>query len=426
VLELPAVHKRAGYLRLSGKTKRMARATMNAMWPLAVVALSSVAACSQTATRTPTQPVEPFTRMQLTSAFYAEGIAAGDFDRDGALDLTAGPFWWAGPTFTVRAEIRPPRSYPIGMYSDCFLVFVDDLDRDGWQDILHVGFPGQDAGWYAHPTVPGVHWTRHAIAPQLGLESPAYVDLDGDGRRDLIGVVDTVLVWLSPDPADVRRPWLRRRISSLPAFGQFTHGLGVADLNGDGRLDVVTAIGWFEQPPALQGDPDWTPHAVSFGGGQGGAQMICDDVDGDGDIDVVTSINAHAYGLSWFEHVRNGGQIAFVEHVIQRAVRDPGDPHQFSQPHALAWADVDGDGLADLITGKRFWAHNGADPGERDPAVLYWFKRERAPAVRFTPQLVDNDLGVGLQVLAADLNGDARTDFAVANKKGTAVLLQHR
>jgi hypothetical protein len=292
--------------------------------------------------------------------------------------------------------------------------------------VLVVGFPGNAAHWYRNPGRTGVHWQRYLIWATVGAESPAYVDLDGDGRRELLCASSDLLVWLTPDRQDPTRPWLPHVISPLPLFGVFTHGLGVGDVDGDGRLDVLTRLGWFAQPASLQGDPPWPPNYVPFGNGQGGAQMFAYDVDGDGDRDVVTSINAHGYGISWFEQVRSGSQIGFVEHVVQRPVRDPTDPHQFSQAHALAVADVDGDGLTDVVTGKRFWAHNGTDPGARDPAVLYWFRLQRQGGVAFVPQRVDGNSGVGLQVLARDLDGDARLDFAVANKKGIAVFLGQR
>jgi len=375
---------------------------------------------------TPPAPVEPFQKLRLTTAFYSEGIATADLDNDGNSDVVSGPFWWKGPRFTERREIYPPQSFPIDTYSDCFLMYCHDLNGDGWQDVVKIGFPGTDASWFENPMQPIGHWRKHRIWPDVGVESPAFQDLDRDGTPELVCATFGYLVWLARDPRDPRAPWTPHLISPIGGFGPFTHGFGLGDVNGDGRLDVLTVLGWFEQPPSLQGDPAWTPHPFRFGGGTGGAQMFAYDVDGDGDNDVVTSINAHAYGISWFEQVRPSGQITFIEHVVQRPVKDPTDPWQFSQLHALALADVDGDGLLDFVTGKRFWAHNGSDPGARDPAVLSWFRLERQGGARFVPMFVDTDSGVGEQVVAADLNGDGGIDFAVGNKKGTFLFLKNR
>jgi hypothetical protein len=86
--------------------------------------------------------------------------------------------------------------------------------------------------------------------------------------------------------------------------------------------------------------------------------------------------------------------------------------------------DMDGDGLKDIVTGKRFWAH-GAH-GDADPtgaAVVYWFKltRNTDGSVDWLPYPIDTDSGVGTQVVAADVNGDGLPDVIVGNKNGTFV-----
>jgi hypothetical protein len=82
--------------------------------------------------------------------------------------------------------------------------------------------------------------------------------------------------------------------------------------------------------------------------------------------------------------------------------------------------DFNADGLTDFVTGKRWWAHGGGDPGADQPAVLYWFelKRSEAHGVEFIPHLVDTDSGVGTQIAVGDLDGDKRTDIGIGNKKG--------
>jgi hypothetical protein len=99
---------------------------------------------------------------------------------------------------------------------------------------------------------------------------------------------------------------------------------------------------------------------------------------------------------------------------------------KFSQPHAIELVDMDGDGVKDILTGKRFWAHGSSGDVEPNaPAVIYWFKLARGPdkTVDFIPYLIDDNSGVGTQVAAADLNGDKLPDVVVGNKKGLFVFL---
>jgi hypothetical protein len=160
--------------------------------------------------------------------------------------------------------------------------------------------------------------------------------------------------------------------------------------------------------------------------------MFAYDVNGDGLADVITCLNPHGFGLAWYEQLpqKDGqGEIQFKQHLILNPDATP-NPYGvvFSQPHALALADIDGDGLKDIVTGKRFWAHgkNGPDPQSNEPAVLYWFKLVRGPdhTAQFVPHLIDTNSGVGTEVVAGDVNGDHRPAIVVGNKKGTFVFLQ--
>ena len=99
---------------------------------------------------------------------------------------------------------------------------------------------------------------------------------------------------------------------------------------------------------------------------------------------------------------------------------------RISQLHAFDLADMDGDGLLDVLTGKRYWAHGPTGDKEPNaPAVVYWFQLQRKAhrSVSFVPHRIDNDSGVGTQVAAVDLNADKVPDVVVGNKKGTFVFL---
>jgi hypothetical protein len=93
-------------------------------------------------------------------------------------------------------------------------------------------------------------------------------------------------------------------------------------------------------------------------------------------------------------------------------------------------ADMDGDGLKDIVTGKQFWAEGNTnmppqDPEPNAPAVLYWLKlvRKADGTVDFVPYMIDNDSGTGNQLAIADMNGDGLPDVATAGKRGAFVLL---
>jgi hypothetical protein len=152
--------------------------------------------------------------------------------------------------------------------------------------------------------------------------------------------------------------------------------------------------------------------------------MYAFDVDGDGDNDVVSVLAAHQYGLAWFEHQGSGTSTTFVAHPILSTTTGAGN---VSQLHALVVADVNGDGLPDLVAGKRYYAHpsTNADPGTTDPAVLSWFELQRsAGGATFVQHVIHSDSGAGCNFVARDLTGDGKVDIFTTNKRGTFLHVQ--
>ena len=388
-----------------------------------------------------------FEKQVISERFVAEGCAVADFDRDGHVDIAAGNSLWHGPEFTRRTEYTPPRENadgpaktpydPARGYSNYFLMFAHDFTADGWPDILVYDLPGEPAVVFVNPGEAGGPWPRHVIFAVADGESPGLVDIDGDGRPELFcqssgpelgGRLGFAAIdWDDPLATARFRPITPRSPENDKKYFRYTHGAGAGDLNGDGRVDILSKDGWFEQPATTTPEGIWPFHPVPFGpaGARGGAQMLVFDVTGDGRNDVVTSYDAHGYGIGWFEQQPDG---SFIEHRLVGATpaESPGGVC-FSQPHALAAADIDGDGLTDVVTGKRRWAHGpAADPEPNAAPVLYWLRlvRDGNGGATFEPQLVDDDSGVGTQVTVADLNSDGKPDIAVANKRGVFAFRQ--
>src|SRR6266516_2416468 len=390
-----------------------------------------------------------FKKIQLSDEFWSEGANFGDFNHDGKTDVVSGPYWWEGPDFSKRHEYYPAsvgfklkkadgsevvipgfkggRSQE-NAYSDNFFAFTYDFNGDGWTDILILGFPGDKSWWFQDPQGKSEYWSRHTAIDVTDNESPTFGDLTGDGKPEVIFHSGGYLGYAEPDWQHPTSKFIFHKISPKGNWQRFTHGFGYGDVNGDGRKDILEQNGWWEQPASLAGDPEWTIHKVNLGGG--GAQIYASDVNGDGRNDIITRLAAHGYGLAWYEQLaenNQAGEPKFAQHLfMNQQPRDNKYGVKFSQLHAIDLVDMDGDGLKDIVTGKRFWAHGAhGDPDPSAPAVLYWFRlvRHKDKTVDFVPHLIDSDSGVGTQVVARDFNGDKKPDIVVGKKKGTFVFV---
>jgi hypothetical protein len=372
--------------------------------------------------------VAGYRKLTLNDQFFSEGATFGDLNNDGKPDAISGPYWWEGPDFKVRHDLYPALAFDPQRYSDNFFAFVHDFNGDGWNDVLILGFPGVDASWYQNPGPKGGVWRRNVVFLPVDNESPTFGRLLGANQAPVLVCMSRGRIgYATWDPKNAVTPWVFHPISPPGNWQRFTHGLGWGDVNGDGRNDILDKDGWWEQPASLAGDPVWTQHKFPFAKG-GGAQMYVFDVNGDKLPDVITCQAAHGFGLSWYEQTRGAdGAIAFKEHVITSPRENEKiNGVQFSQLHAITLADFDGDGLPDILTGKRWWAHGDhGDPQPNATPVLYAFllRRQADGSANFVPHLIDDTTGVGTQVVAADVNGDGRPDIIVGNKRGTAVLL---
>ena len=355
-------------------------------------------------------------RIVLDERFYSEGADAADIDGDGKIDIVSGPWWYEGPDYRTRHRYTNSGPFSIKGYSDHFFSFCHDIDRDGDTDILSIPIPGAPGWWYENPGRSGT-WKKHKALDEVSNESPTFTDMTGDGTPELVCISKGAYGYAAPG-TDPTALWTFVPVTEKRNWGRFTHGMGVGDVDGDGLPDLLEKDGWWEH----RKDALFKFHPFPFAAA-GGSQMYAYDFDGDGDNDVVSVQNAHAWGLKWFEQ-RGTGEVAFIPHTILPDQFTADAPVNLSQMHALALCDVDGDGVKDIVTGKRFFAHGGGDPGAFQLPAMYWFRTIReAGTVRFEPHLIHERVGVGTQLTVTDLSGNGRPDFVIGNKLGTAIVL---
>ncbi len=366
----------------------------------------------------------------VDKVFRSEGVAIADVNKDGKLDILNGELWYEAPDWKPH-EIRKPGNYGDGEkgYSNSFACWADDINKDGWADQIVIGFPGVPCHWFENPRGKDEHWKKHEIWPSACNETPLYTDLLGTGQRVLVmgwqpkgKNNEGAMAYFTPDK-DPTRQWIAHPISegptpgkAIPGTQRFSHGLGVADVNGDGKLDVLCTDGWWEQPARVEGKP-WKWHPASLG--QACADMYTVDIDGDGKLDVLSS-SAHKFGI--WAHLQRGQRDGSPSFLTETLFKD-----LVSETHAMHFVDIDGDGLKDLVTGKRFWSHGRNEPGADKPAFIYWFKAsKKGGLLTFEPQVIDENSGIGTQFVVADINGDGLLDVVTSNKKGTHVIVQQR
>jgi hypothetical protein len=363
-------------------------------------------------------PAITWKKTRIDSQFRSEGVAVADVNRDGRPDILAGNLWYESPSWIPHNTAPAQKFDGATGYSNAFLVFADDVDRDGWPDEIIVGFPGDKAVWRRNPGRNAIGaWQEFPITDSACNETPAFADLDHDGHPELITPYkENQMAFYSPGPTP-EKGWVQTLVGEPQKIGtqRFSHGLGVGDINGDKRPDIICKDGYWQAPKHIRKDPwTWVPCKL----GPDCATMFTYDFNHDGRRDVFSSA-AHQIGVWWWEQVKGSNPPEFKQHVIEQS---------FSQSHSDVMVDINGDKQPDFVTGKRFWAHGpNGDVNPGDPAMLYWFEFKRHKGeVTWVRHEIDNDSGVGTQFTWAQMNDDDYPDIVTSNKKGVFLFEQVR
>jgi len=225
-----------------------------------------------------------------------------------------------------------------------------DVNGDGRMDFITGGWFGDALRWRENPGDPDAEWPEHEIAVMSNIETTRLWDVDGDGSSRWCRTRPTGRWWCTN--------WSPTRAARMGRFDAYTiyagnqgHGLGFGDVNGDGRCDFVLKhglAGGARRPlERRMGLPPGVRSGVRqrAGAGRGCQRRRAERPDRWSGAPLRARLVGTTHrpdgAPSWFRH--------------------PIDPYK-SQYHDLQWADIDGDGAPELITGQRYRAHNGRDP----------------------------------------------------------------
>lgn len=354
---------------------------------------------------------------------YAYGIAAADFDEDGDLDLSSADYTPHNKLYLFENDSTGTFTRHLIQQDDPERLerhMVGDVDGDGDLDVVIVKNLRGHLLWFENDGTPmdGQLWQRHVITTELpGAYDVALADFNQDGRLDVAAsswVLGNQFAWFENDGTPGEGEWRKHMIEQDVAE---TRTMRAADFDGDGDADLLGTIRqeqtvvWYENQLSANG-AGWKRHVID-------GESVCPahgnpiDMDGDGDLDMVMALGfyyrpgsndpkasqtSEENQIVWYEN-RDPAAGPWKKHVIEEG---------FDDAFEAVGGDLDGDG--DIDVAATSW---------RNPGRVAWFENPGDPAGSWTRHDLKNNWRSANQVIIADLNGDGRPDIAACAEHGS-------
>ncbi|QDT49887.1 FG-GAP repeat protein [Symmachiella dynata] len=354
---------------------------------------------------------------------YAYGIAAADFDRDGDLDLTSADYTPHNMLYLFENDGQAAFKRHIIQKDDPERLerhLVGDVDGDGDLDVVIVKNLRGDLLWFENNGKPTDEtlWSRHVITTDLpGAYDVALADFDRDGDLDVAAsswVLGNQFAWFENDGSPAQGAWKKRIIEQDILE---TRTMRAADFDGDGDMDLLgtarqaPAVLWYENKKT-DGEIHWTKHVIDD-------QSPCPahgnpaDMDGDGDMDVVMALGFYYRPESddgKASTKRQDNKILWYEN--NPAEPGPWKQHvigaEFDDAFEAIAGDLDGDG--DIDVAATSW---------RNPGSVAWFENLGDSKKSWKRHMLKENWRSANQVILADINGDGRLDIAACAEHGS-------
>jgi len=348
-----------------------------------------------------------FQKRRIDIENKCEACSVFDVDNNGILDIVCGEYWYQGPDFTKRYKICDiPYEHE---YVWDFCDYPMDVDQDGNMDIITGSYWSDGLYWRKNPGKVGAPWETLKICDLPSVETIRFYDIDGDGQVEIFpncpGEPVFFIKLTGYENGEVQ--YVKHMVSEEIAG----HGLGVGDVDGDGLLEIITNQGIYHMPE---------------GGPYAGLWQFSQEFDlGGTSVPILVHEKnliygvAHDYGLIWLKQTQNpDGSRAWEKHVIDGA---------WSQYHDMWLADINNDGKLELITGKRYKAHNGNDPGDAKDVFICYYTFEGETLYRHMIEYGNPEnggSGVGIYFWLEDLNSNGCLDIVAPGKEGLYLFTQ--